>query len=94
LTSIRASLSMLAEGMAGELPPDVAQLVNLANESSERLVRMVNDVLDLQKIEAGGMHFERRPQLLLPVVEHALDSMQGYAGQHGVRLALECSEPA
>ncbi len=94
LTSIRASLSMLAEGMAGELPPDVAQLVNLANESSERLVRMVNDVLDLQKIEAGGMHFERRPQLLLPVAEHALDSMQGYAGQHGVRLALECSESA
>ena len=94
LTSIRASLAMLDEGMAGELPPDVAQLVSVANESSERLVRMVNDVLDLQKIEAGGMQFERRPQLLLPVAEHALDSMQGYAAQLGVQLRLDCSEPA
>jgi len=94
LTSIRASLSMLAEGMAGELAPDVAQLVNLANDSSERLVRMVNDVLDLQKIEAGGMQFERHPQQLLPVAEHALDAMQGYAAQHGVRLQLECDAPA
>jgi len=94
LTSIRASLSLLADGMAGELAPDVAQLVNLANDSSERLVRMVNDVLDLQKIEAGGMGFERRAQLLLPVAEHALDSMQGYAAQLGVHLRLECSEPA
>jgi len=94
LTSIRASLSMLADGMAGELPPDVAQLVAVANDSSERLVRMVNDVLDLQKIEAGGMQFERRAQLLLPVAEHALDSMQGYAAQHGVQLRLACDEAA
>ncbi|WP_305864345.1 histidine kinase dimerization/phospho-acceptor domain-containing protein, partial [Achromobacter sp. GbtcB20] len=62
LTSIRASLAMLDEGMAGELPPDVARLVTVAFESSERLVRRVNDVLDLQKIEAGVMHFERRAQ--------------------------------
>ena len=94
LTSIRASLAMLAEGMAGELPPDVAHLVDVAHESSERLVRMVNDVLDLQKIEAGVMHFERRAQPLLPVAGHALDAMQGYADQLGVTLRLECREPA
>ncbi|MEW6369778.1 MAG: ATP-binding protein [Pseudomonadota bacterium] len=94
LTSIRASLSMLAEGMAGDLPADVARLVTVAHESSERLVRMVNDVLDLQKIEAGVMHFERRAQPLLPVAEHALDAMQGYADQLGVTLRLECREPA
>ncbi|XYJ12113.1 ATP-binding protein [Telluria sp. B2] len=94
LTSIRASLSMLAEGMAGDLPADVARLVAVAHESSERLVRMVNDVLDLQKIEAGVMHFERRAQPLLPVAQHALDSMQGYADQLGVTLRLECRAPA
>ncbi|MFC3458726.1 sensor histidine kinase [Massilia haematophila] len=94
LTSIRASLAMLSEGMAGELPPDVARLVTVAFESSERLVRMVNDVLDLQKIEAGVMHFERRAQPLLPVAEHALEAMQGYAKQLGVTLRLECREPA
>jgi signal transduction histidine kinase len=94
LTSIRASLSMLDDGIAGDLPPDVAGLVRIANESCERLVRLVNDVLDLQKIEAGGMQFERHAQPLLPVAEHALSSMQAYAGQMGVSLRLECGEAA
>lgn len=93
LTSIRASLSMLADGIAGELPPDVAGLVEIAHQSCERLVRLVNDVLDIQKIEAGSMQFQRHAQPLLPVAEHALEGMQAYAGQMDVRLALEC-EPA
>lgn len=94
LTSIRASLSMLADGYAGELPPDVAGLIGIAHQSAERLVRLVNDVLDIQKIEAGGMQVERRPQPLLPVAQHALDGMQAYAEENGVTLRLACAEPA
>jgi PAS domain S-box-containing protein len=94
LTSIRASLSMLADGIAGELPPDVAGLVTIAHESCERLVRLVNDVLDIQKIEAGSMQFERHAQPLLPVAEHALAGMQAYAEQMGVTLALDCQPQA
>jgi PAS domain S-box-containing protein len=94
LTSISASLSLLADGSAGDLPRDVAGLVRIANESCERLVRLVNDVLDIQKIEAGSMHFERHAQALLPVAEHALASMQAYADQMGVALRLECGEAA
>jgi len=94
LTSIRASLSMLADGIAGDLPPDVAGLVMIAHDSCERLVRLVNDVLDIQKIEAGSMQFERHAQALLPVAEHALAGMQGYAGQMGVVLQLECDPAA
>ncbi|MGX4642326.1 ATP-binding protein [Massilia sp. SYSU DXS3249] len=90
LTSIRASLSMLDDGFAGELPPDVAGLVGIARQSCERLVRLVNDVLDIQKIEAGSMQLERHPQPLLPVAQHALEGMQGYAQENGVALRLEC----
>ncbi|MBD8532462.1 MULTISPECIES: ATP-binding protein [unclassified Massilia] len=94
LTAIYASLSMLADGIAGELPPDVAGLVEIAHASCERLVRLVNDVLDLQKIEAGSMAFARHPQPLLPVAEHALAGMQAYAAPMGVRLLLDCAEGA
>jgi len=86
LTSIQASLAMLADGMAGELPPDALRLTTIASQSSERLVRMVNDLLDIQKIEAGHMHFEHSPQPLLPVAERALAAMEGHAQKAGVLL--------
>ncbi len=86
LTSIQASLAMLADGMAGELPPDALRLITIASQSSERLVRMVNDLLDIQKIEAGQMHFEARAQPLLPVAERALAAMEGHARKAGVLL--------
>jgi PAS domain S-box-containing protein len=91
LTSIRASLSMLAEGIAGELPADIRSLVDIANQSCERLVRLVNDVLDIQKIESGNMEFHRRVQPLLPLAEQAVACVQGYARQEGV--ALACQAP-
>jgi PAS domain S-box-containing protein len=86
LTSIQASLSMLADGMAGELPPDAARLTAIASQSGERLVRMVNDLLDIQKIESGKMDFERTPQPLLPVAERALTAMEAKARQGDVIL--------
>lgn len=89
LTSIRASLSMLDEGMAGELAPDVAGLIRIASQSAERLVRMVNDLLDIQKMESGMMEYRRAAQPLLPLAEHALASMQGQAREAGVLLRLD-----
>jgi PAS domain S-box-containing protein len=86
LTSIQASLAMLADGMAGELPPDAARLTAIASQSSERLVRMVNDLLDIQKIESGKMDFERTAQPLLPVAERALAAMEAKARQGDVIL--------
>jgi PAS domain S-box-containing protein len=89
LTSISASLALLADGMAGELPPDAKGLVEVANASSTRLVRLIGDVLDIQKTEAGGMRFERAVQPLLPIAEDALTAMAGFAARAGVTLACE-----
>src|SRR5206468_9648078 len=86
LTSISASLELLADGMAGELPAGARGLVGVANASSARLVRLIGDVLDLQKIEAGRMDMRRDVQPLLPVAESALAAMQCFAAQAGVAL--------
>lgn len=94
ITSIRASLAMLADGMAGELPADAKGLIDISYQSCERLVRLVDDVLDIEKIESGNMTFERVAQTLLPLADQALESMQGYAGQFGVRLVRHAGEQA
>jgi PAS domain S-box-containing protein len=94
LTSIRASLALLADGMAGELPADIKGLVDIASQSCERLVRLVGDVLDIQKIEAGNMQLALVSQPLLPLLEQALQGMQGYARQMGVTLERTCDEAA
>jgi PAS domain S-box-containing protein len=91
LTAISASLAMLADGMAGELPPGAAGLVNVANASSERLVRLIGDVLDLQKMDAGRMAFEREAQLVAPIVEGAVDAMRSFADSAGVALDYVCA---
>jgi signal transduction histidine kinase len=88
LTAISASLALLADGMAGELPPDAQGLVDVANASSGRLVRLVGDVLDIQKMDAGGMAFERAVQPLLPLAEDAVAAMRSFAARSGI--ALSC----
>jgi PAS domain S-box-containing protein len=94
LTAISASLSLLADGMAGELPPDAQGLVGVANASSERLVRLIGDVLDIQKMEAGQMDYQRADQPVAPIVAGAVAAMDSFAGQAGVRLAFEAGPGA
>jgi PAS domain S-box-containing protein len=94
LTSISAALALLADGMAGELPQDAKGLVDIANASSERLVRLVGDVLDIQKMEAGRMGFERTLQPLLPIAEGALAAMASFAARAGVSLRCEAGPGA
>ncbi|MFD2367384.1 ATP-binding protein [Pseudoduganella sp. GCM10020061] len=92
LTSISASLSMLNDGMAGELPEDIRVLIGIANASCERLVRLVNNVLDIEKIEAGGVAYDIGEQDVCALVESAAASMQAFAQEHGVTLAARCAD--
>jgi PAS domain S-box-containing protein len=94
LTSISASLALLADGMAGELPDDAHSLVGIANASSERLVRLIGEVLDIQKMDAGRMEFAREAQPILPIAEGAVASMASLASRTGVTLACEAGPGA
>ncbi len=58
LTSIRGSLGLLAGGALGDLPPRGERLAGIALESSERLTRLINDILDMERIESGSMPME------------------------------------
>ncbi len=88
LTSIRGSLGLVSGGVAGELPERAKSLVGIAKTNCERLIRLINDILDSEKIESGKMTFELQAQELEPLMEQAIAANEGFAQQHGVTLAL------
>lgn len=89
LTSIAGSLGLLAGGAAGPLPERAGRLVSIASSNCQRLVRLINDILDIEKIESGQMRFEMRSQSLRSLAERALEGLKGYADELGVTLRLK-----
>jgi signal transduction histidine kinase len=64
-------------------------MAEIAYRNSERLTRLINDILDLDKIESGKMPFDPQPVDLRQAIEEALEDNQPYAEQQGVALVLE-----
>jgi PAS domain S-box-containing protein len=88
LTSIAGSLGLIAGGAAGPLPEKAARLITIAQSNSQRLVRLINDVLDLEKLESGKLPFHFEVLELRELGQRALDGVKGYADQLGVDLVL------
>ncbi|RKH43778.1 ATP-binding protein [Corallococcus sicarius] len=94
LTSIRGSLGLLCGGIAGPLAPSVEQMVTIAHRNSERLLRLINDILDLEKMESGGLELCLASTDIAPLLAQALQAHQGYAAEYGVHLELEVAVDA
>ena len=93
LTSIRGSLGLIAAGVAGELPAKAANLVKIAHTNSERLIRLINDILDMEKIELGKMVFHIKRMALRPILEQAIAASTDYLPERNVRLVLVDDAP-
>ena len=91
LTSMRASLSLLASGAIDGVPEEARELIAIAHRHCERLVRLVNDMLDVEKIESGRVHLVRSAQTLLPILNDAVGAMLGHARSAGIRVECVCS---
>ena len=89
LTAIRGSLEMLHDGDVGAMPSHVQSMVAVAMRGSERLTRLVNDIIDLERLESGSFGFNPGPTALGPLAEEAVASLQPLADEHGVRLVAE-----
>jgi len=84
LTSIKGALGLIGGGVAGPLPERLKTLVDTANRNAERLALLVNDVLDLQRIEAGRLEFHFSPHNLATLIPQAVDAVRPYAAQFDV----------
>lgn len=94
LTSLRAAIGMLADGTAGELPSAASQLLHIAEQSSGRLSRLINDLLDMERIEAGQVVYHLAPVPLKDLVEQAIAANRPYAESYQVHLTRDSNCPA
>ena len=88
LTSIKGALSLILSKSAHELPPKTLAMLQTANRNSERLSLLINDILDLERIESGKMQFEFKPVDLISLAQQAVEANETYAQQHSVHLKL------
>jgi PAS domain S-box-containing protein len=86
LTSIRGSLGLLAGGVLGPLPDRAQHMVDIAVANTDRLVRLINDILDIERMESGKAVMERQRCDLAELVEQAVEVMRALADQAGVTL--------
>ena len=92
LTSIRGALGLLTSGILGQINDKAANLLRIAMTNSDRLVRLINDILDLERIQSGREPIMFRSLQLSEVVRQAIDGMQPVAEAAGVQLIHDTTQ--
>ena len=88
LTSIRGSLGLLFSGKLGELSEKGHRMIEIAVNNTDRLVRLINDILDLERMESGKIQMDRQMCHPLDLLTAAVEVMQGMADKSGVNLLI------
>ena len=89
LTSISGSLGLLMGNAAGNLPQPMERLLAIAYNNCQRLVRLVSDILDIEKMEAGRMSFSFSRVAVRSLVAQAIEANRGFAESYGVRVRFD-----
>jgi PAS domain S-box-containing protein len=92
LTSIRGSLGLLMGGAVGEVPEKVRAMLEMAEKNATRLITLVNDILDMEKLESGRMEFRFERLNLTSLVQQGITANDGYAREFGVKFVLAKSD--
>ena len=79
LTVIKGSLGLVTSGNFGEMPEPSARMIELAERNTERLITLVNDLLDMEKLQSGKMEFDFKKMSLTGLVTNAVEINKPYA---------------
>jgi signal transduction histidine kinase len=88
LTVISGSLGLLAGGAITGLPETAKQMVDLAHKNCLRLTRLINDLLDIDKLAAGKVELNMQTVQIMPLIEQAITENKNYAASRHVGIAL------
>jgi len=89
MTSVKTSLSLLLAGAAGPRDAPARELLEIAVRNADRMIRLINDLLDLSRLEAGRMEFQLAPVPLADGVAAGLETVAAFAQEQGVTVATE-----
>ena len=89
LTALRGAIGMLNPQVVPELSPQAQELVDIAQRNCTRLLYLINDLLDMEKISSGGLQCSFTPLDLAGIIRSALDINAPYADRHEVQLVFE-----
>ncbi len=84
LTAISGALGILVNGLAGNLPAQSVRMIEIAHNNSQRLIHLVNDLLDMEKLVAGKMHFDMQTYRLRQLIQQSIEANITFAQQYGV----------
>jgi len=88
LTAMQAMLVLLANGSYGNINESGAKRIKSAKTGVTRLILLINDLLDMEKMEAGKLSMTYADVSLAEVVERSVDTIEGFAEEHDVKLKV------
>lgn len=89
LSGIVGGLNLLSEGVCGELPARAQEIVRIADRSASRLMSLVNDLLDIEKLEAGMMNIEAVPADIHELILSAVSDVETLADKSDIKIVIE-----
>ncbi|QJQ05791.1 ATP-binding protein [Undibacterium parvum] len=89
LTSIRGAIGLVLGGVLGDVAAQARPILEIAQQNCERLTILINDLLDMEKIQSGKMEFEFANFAIDTIVEQALLANRQYAEQFSINLRFE-----
>ncbi len=92
LTSVKEGINIVLDGSAGPVNEEQKSFLELAKRSVDRLARLINDVLDFQKLEAGKATFAMEYNDLNRIIEEARDTMEAVAAKKGLNFILDLDQ--
>ncbi len=92
LAAIRWAMNLLTDGRLGPLTTDQSSYTDLVKESNERMIKLVNDLLDVSRIEMGKMILIPRQTNLYILVKKTIDNFAPFAQSHNIVLSLDAPE--